>query len=223
MAQCEIWEKIDELKHNPELADTPGYEFDYLLKKSDAIDWFLLLMEQPHFIPPHDWWFDLRSRCDLPWAMLLQKQPQFEQYVHWESVNRLELVKLAYMVPDIFRKHFPQGRPWDLYAFLTPVEKRALLCDLPQLESQVDWDELDREWDTGAWMMLLSYQPQFEKYFDWSRIEKKPSPFWDILLRSQPQFACHCDFAQLDDWQIRRIRKRQGQLFGDVKSCKNMQ
>jgi len=26
-------------KHNPELAGTPGYEFDYLLKKSDAIDW----------------------------------------------------------------------------------------------------------------------------------------------------------------------------------------
>ena len=218
MAQCEIWKKIDELNHNPELADTPGYEFDYLLKKSDAIDWFLLLMKQPHFIPPHDWWSELHSRCDLPWAMLLQKQPQFEQYVHWESVNRLELVKLAYMVPDIFRKHFPQGRPWDLHAFLTPVEKRALLCDLPQLENQVDWDELDREWDTGAWMMLLSYQPQFEKYFDWSRIEKKPSPFWDILLRSQPQFACHCDFAKLDDWQIRRIRKRQGQLFADVKS-----
>ena len=223
MAQCEIWKKIDELKRNPELAGTPGYEFDYLLKKSDAIDWFLLLMEQPHFIPPHDWWSGLRSRSDLPWAMLLQKQPQFEKYVHWESVNRLELVKLAYMVPDIFRKHFSQGRPWDLYAFLTPVEKRALLCDLPQLENQVDWDELDREWDAGDWMMLLSYQPQFEKYFDWSRIEKKPSPFWDILLQSQPQFACHCDPTQLDDWQIRRIRKRQGQLFADVKSCKNMQ
>ena len=223
MAQCEIWKKINELKRNPELAGTPGYEFDYLLKKSDAIDWFLLLMEQPHFIPPHDWWSELHSRCDLPWAMLLQKQPQFEQYVHWESVSRLELVKLAYMAPAIFRKHFPQGRPWDLYAFLTPMEKRALLCDLPELENQVDWDELDREWDTGAWMMLLSYQPQFEKYFDWSRIEKKPSPFWDILLRFQPQFACHCDFAQLDDWQIRRIRKRQGQLFADVKSCKNMQ
>ena len=32
MAQCEIWKKINELKRNPELAGTPGYEFDYLLK-----------------------------------------------------------------------------------------------------------------------------------------------------------------------------------------------
>ena len=54
MSQCEIWEKIDELKEHPERMGTPGYEFDRLLEKSDAIDWFLLMMEQPHFIPPHD-------------------------------------------------------------------------------------------------------------------------------------------------------------------------
>ena len=77
MPHYEIWKRIDELKTKPELAGSPGYEIDDLLKKSDAIDWFFLLMEQPQFTPPHDWWFELRSRCDLPWAMLLRKQPQF--------------------------------------------------------------------------------------------------------------------------------------------------
>ncbi|MBQ9335839.1 MAG: hypothetical protein IJS14_00900 [Lentisphaeria bacterium] len=216
MAQCEIWKKIDELKHDPELAGTPGYEIADLLKKSDAADWFLLLMEQPQFKPPHDWWFGLRSRCDLPWAMLLGKQPQFEPYAHWESVNRLELMKLAYLAPEIYGKHFPKTRPWDLYAFLTPVEKCSLLCELPRLENQVDWDELDGEWDTGDWLMLLSAQPQFEKYFDWSRVEKQHSYFWDVLLRCQPQFARHCDPANLEEWQVRRIRKYQPQLFAGV-------
>ena len=220
MPHYEIWKRIDELKTKPELAGTPGYEIDDLLKKSDAIDWFFLLMEQPQFIPPHDWWFELRSRCDLPWAMLLRKQPQFEHYVHWESVNRLELFKLAYMAPNIFQKKFPKARSWDLYAFLTPLEKSSLLRDLPHLENQVDWDELDQEWETGDWMMLLAYQPQFEKYFDWSRIEKKSSPYWEYLLKKQPQFACHCDLQQLDEWQIKRIRKRQPQLFDRDEVCK---
>ena len=118
------------------------------------------------------------------------------------------------MAPEIFKKHFPYGRSWDLYAFLTPMEKRCLLCDLPQLEDLVDWDELDREWQEGDWLMLLSYQPRFEKYFDWSRVERKPSVFWDILLCKQPQFADHCDFARLRSGQLRSILMKQPQLAG---------
>ena len=212
METTEAWSKIDALKKHPELANTPGYEIDELRKSTDPVCWFFLLMEQPQFAPEGMWWFGLCHRSDLPWAELLAAQPQFENRVPWESVSRLELVKLDCLAPAIFEKHFPQGRPWDLYAFLTPLEKECLLRDLPQLENQVDWQELDEEWGIGNWLGVLAYQPQFEKYFDWSRIEKKPSPYWDDLLRKQPQFACHCDFKQLDDWQIRRILYKQPQF-----------
>ncbi len=213
----EAWKKIDELKKNPDLANTPGYETDKLRESADAACWFLLLMEQPQFSPPDKWWFELWKRCDLPWAELLAKQPQFESRCHWESVSRLELVKLTYMAPAIFAKHFPKGLPSHLYKLLTPMEKQLLLSDLPQWEHTVDWDELDEEWDNGNWLMLLSYQPQFEKYFDWNRIENKPSPYWEHLLRRQPQFACHCDLEHLEEWQIRRIKKCQPQLFESEK------
>ncbi len=213
MDMNEAWEKIDELKTKPELANTPGYGMEELLDSVDSVYWFQLLMEQPQFSPPDKWWFELRKRCDLPWAKLLAKQPQFEKYCHWESVYSLELVKLAYMAPAIFEKRFQKGRPWDLWAFLTPLEKQLLLSDLPQLENEADWDELDKEWNIGNWLMLLACQPRFEKYFDWSRIEKKPSSFWEFLLLRQPQFACHCDLEHLEDWQIRRIKRKQPQLF----------
>jgi len=209
----EVWEKIQDLKEHPEWADTPGYKVESLRREANVADCLSLLPAQPQFIPPEEWWFPLRRRCDIPWAKLLTELPQLERFVHWESVNRLELVKLAYMAPGFFEKRFPKGRPWDLYAFLTPLEKQLLLSDLPQLENKVDWDELEEEWSAGNWMMLLACQPQFERYFDWSRIEKKPSPYWEFLLRMQPQFACHCRFADLEDWQVRRIRKRQPQLF----------
>ena len=218
METKDAWEKIDELKKHPELADTPGYEIDELLETVDPVYWFFLLMEQPQFAPVEEWWFGLRRRSDLPWAKLLAAQPQFEDRVPWESVSRLDLVELYYLAPAIFNKNFPQGRPWDLYAFLTPREKENLLRDLPQLENQVDWEELTEQWDIGNWFSLLADQPQFEIYFGWSRIEKKPSPYWDILLRKQPQFACHCDLKQLGECQIRRIRKKQPQLFEDVES-----
>ena len=38
--------------------------------------------------------------------------------------------------------------------------------------------------------------------------------YWFFLLMEQPQFACHCDVRTLTEDQIRRIRKRQGQLSG---------
>ena len=209
----EIWKKIDELKKQPELADTPGYEIEKLQKEADPVDWFFLLMEQPQFSPEKEWWHSLHPNRFLPWAKLLAAQPQFDDRVPWDNLSALELIKLAYFAPAIFEKRFPNGRPWDLYAFLTPLGKECLLRDLPQLENQVDWEELTEQWDIGNWFSLLADQPQFEKYFDWSRIEKKPSPYWDILLRKQPQFACHCDVKSLTEDQIRWIRKRQVQLF----------
>ena len=218
METTEAWNKVDELKEHPELANTPGYEMEELREAVAPVYWFLLMMEQPQFSPKDEWWRSLYPNTWLPWAKLLAAQPQFEDRVPWKNVSRLELMKMGYLAPAIFEKHFPLGRPWDLYAFLTPLEKECLLRDLPQLENQVDWQELDEEWGIGNWLGLLAYQPQFEKYFDWSRIEKKPSPYWADLLRKQPQFACHCDLKQLGECQIRRIRKKQPQLFEDVES-----
>ena len=213
MEPPEAWNRIDELKKHPELKNTPGYETEELLKTVDSVYWFLLLMEQPQFAPPHKWWFDLRHRTDLPWARLLAVQPQFEEHCHWESVGRGELVKLAFLSPELFTRKFPHGHWHDLYAFLTPLELAGVLCDVPQAAELLDMKEVAEKLAPDRWLTVIASQPQLEKYFDWASVEKKPSLYWDDLLRHQPQFASHCDFKQLKDWQIRWIRRRQLQFF----------
>ncbi len=177
--------------------------------------WFLLLAEYPEFSPDRNWWFELRNRCDLPWSKLLAAQPQFEEYCHWESVSRLELVLLAYRAPEIFKRKFPQGRAHDLYAFLTPQEKSYLLAELPEFAEQIDWDEINTEFSVGEWFNLLAYQPQFEIYFDWSKVEKQPNHYWDMLLKKQPQFAIHCDLEQLYPNQRKRVLTHHPGIFGE--------
>ena len=213
MKTREAWNKIDELKKHLELANSPGYEMDELRKAVDPVCWFLLLMEQPQFAPPRDWWFELRYRSDLPWARLLAVQPQFEGHCHWESVSRGELVKLAFLAPDLFARKFPQGHWHDLYVLLTPQELVGILCDVPQVAERLNMEDVAQKLAPDRWLTVIASQPQLEKYFDWTLVEKKPSLYWDELLRHQPQFACHCDFEKLQDWQIRRIRRRQPQLF----------
>jgi len=205
--------KIDKLKNTPELANTPGYEIEKMLKSVDPVYWFQLLIEKPQFAPPHEWWFDLRSRTDLPWARLLTAQPQFEENCHWESVGRGELVKLAFLAPKLFARKFPHGHWHDLYAFLTPTELAGVLCDVPQAAELLDMEDVAQKLAPDRWLTVIASQPQLEKYFDWTLVEKKKSLYWDELLRHQPQFACHCDFEKLQDWQIRRIRRRQPQLL----------
>ena len=200
---------IEELK--AKLENASAEEIKALEQTEDPICWFLLLAEYPEFAPDSSWWFDLRNRCDLPWSKLLTQQPQFEKYCHWESVSRLELMILAYRVPEIFQRKFPQGRAHDLYAFLTPLEKAHLLIEVPEYADQVDWDEINAEFSIGNWFSLLADQPQFEIYFDWSKVEKQPNHYWDMLLKKQPQFAIHCDFAQLYPNQRRRLKKRFGE------------
>ena len=209
----DAWDKLKVLKEHPELANTSGYELKNLYAEADPIMWFLLLAEQPQFAPPHDWWFNLRCRTDLPWARLLAAQPQFEAHCHWESVERVELVKLAFLAPELFARKFPQGHWYDLYAFLTPMELVGLLCDVPKTAELLDMEDIAEKLAPDRWLTVIASQPQLEKYFDWTSVEKKPSLYWDELLRHQPQFASHCDFKQLKDWQIRRIQRRQPQLF----------
>ena len=151
--------------------------------------------------------------ADLPWARLLAAQPQFAGHCHWESVGRGELVKLAFLAPELFARKFPQGHWHDLYAFLTPMELAGVLCDVPQAAELLNMEDVAKKLAPDRWLTVITAQPQLEKYFDWALVEKKSSIFWDDLLRHQPQFACHCDFKQLKDWQIRRIQRRQPQLF----------
>ena len=209
----DAWDKLNVLRGHPELADASGYELKSLYTEADPVYWFLLLIEQPQFAPPHDWWFNLRYRTDLPWARLLAAQPQFEMHCHWESVSRGELVKLAFLAPDLFARKFPHGHWHNLYTFLTPLELAGLLCDVPQAAELLDMRDVAKKLAPDRWLTVIASQPQLEKYFDWTLVEKKSSIFWDDLLRHQPQFACHCDFEKLQDWQIRRIRRRQPQLF----------
>ena len=213
IGKLDTWDKLKALKEHPELVDTSGYDLNALYADGDPVMWFLLLMEQPRFVPPHKWWFDLRSRTDLPWARLLAVQPQFEGHCHWGSVSRGELVKLAFLAPNLFARKFPHGHWQDLYAFLTPMELVELLCNVPQAATVLDMEDVAQKLAPDRWLTVIASQPQLEKYFDWDMVEKKPSLYWDELLRHQPQFACHCDFEQLKDWQIRRIQRRQPQLF----------
>ncbi len=213
METTEAWNKLDELKKHSELANSPGYEMEELLKAVDPVYWFLLLTEQPQFAPSHDWWFELRHRSDLPWAQLLAAQPQFEGLCHWNSVGRGELVKLAFLAPDLFARKFPQGHWQDLYAFLTPMELVGVLCDVPQAADKLDMEDVAQKLAPDRWLTVIVHQPQLEHFFDWALMEKKPSLYWDELLRHQSQFACHCDFAKLKDWQIRRIQRKQPQFL----------
>ena len=208
----DAWDKLRVLKEHPELVDTPGYDLNALYADGDPVMWFLLLMEQPQLAPPHEWWFGLRHHTDLPWARLLAVQPQFEAHCHWESVGRGELVKLAFLAPELFARKFPQGNWQDLYAFLTPLELVGLLCDVPQAAELLDMEDVAQKLTPDRWLTVIASQPQLEKDFDWAQVEKKTSLYWGDLLRHQPQFACHCDFDQLKDWQIQRIRRRQPQL-----------
>ena len=215
----DTWDKLKALKEHPELVDTSGYDLNALYADGDPVMWFLLLMEQPQFTPPRDWWFNLRRRTDLPWTRLLAVQPQFEEYCHWESVGRGELVKLAFLAPELFARKFPQGHWHDLYAFLTPMELVGLLCDVPQAAELLDMEDIAEKLAPDLWLSVIAYQPQLEKYFDWTLVEKKASLYWDDLLRHQPQFACHCDPEQLKAWQIRRIRKKQSLWFKLIRTC----
>ena len=213
METTEAWNRIDELKKHPELANSPGYETEELLKAVDPVYWFHLLMKQPQFAPPHDWWFELRHRSDLPWARLLATQPKFEEHCHWESVGRGELVKLAFLAPELFTRKFPRGHWADLYAFLTPLELAGVLCDVPQAAELLDIEDVAKRLAPDRWLTVIAAQPQLEKYFDWTLVEKKPSLYWDELLRHQPQFVSRCDPEQLKAWQIRRIQRRQPRLL----------
>ena len=93
---------------------------------------------------------------------------------------------------------------------LEPLDKESLLLTHPELFDLLD--DPQKELAPDRWLGVLACQPQFEKYFDWSTVEKRPSYEWDFLLRRRPQFADHCDFSQLRSDQIRRILNKQPQL-----------
>ena len=205
-------DKLDYLREHPELADAPGYKLKKLQRVGDPYAWFLLLVEQPQLAPPEEWWSKLRQRGDLPWGRLLTAQPQFEKYCCWEMVNRLELVELALLAPELFARRFPHGRWQDLCAFLTAAEWRSLLRDVPDVDRHLDMDAVRQKLSADDWLCVLAFRPQLEKYFDWSRVEKQPNTYWSFLLRRQPQFADHCDWSGLKGWQIRQILASQPQL-----------
>ena len=206
------WDKLEALQEHPELADTRGYRLQTLQRKGEPYAWFQLLMKQPQFAPPEEWWNYLWRWSSLPWGRLLAAQPQFEKYCPWESVSRLELVELALLAPDIFARQFPQGRWRDLCAFLTAAEWRQLLSDVPDADKLFDMDAVRKKLSVNDWMCILAYQPQLEKYFDWSQVEGKPSDYWSTLLRRQPQFANRCDWSLLEGWQLTSILVAQPQF-----------
>ena len=210
--RAEAREKLEALQNHPELAGHPGYELNVLQREGEPYGWFLLLMTQPQLAPPPEWWIDLWRLSTLPWGQLLAAQPQFEKYCPWESVSRLELVKLALLVPEIFARHFPGGRWRDLCPFLTTPEWRHLLADVPDAEKYLDMDAVREKLSVEDWLCLLACRPELAKYFDWAAVGNRFSVYWAYLLRRQPQFADHCPWSLLKGWQIRQILARQPQL-----------
>ena len=210
--RIDAWNKLEELQTHPELAWHPGYSLDILQRDGDPYAWLRLLMTQPQFAPPQEWWNDLWRWSNLPWGQLLAAQPQFTKYCPWEAVSRMELVKLALLAPEIFSRRFPQGRWQDLCPFLTTPEWRHLLIDVPEADKFLDMEEVGKKLSASDWMCILAYRPELEKYFDWTPVEKSPSVYWAYLLRCQPQFADRCDWSCLKGWQIRQILTKQPQL-----------
>lgn len=202
---------VDELEMQLEHADAE--EIKFLRQSVNPIYWFLLLARRPEFAPEDKWWFELRNRADLPWSQLLAAHPEFEEYCCWESVGRGELVTLAFLAPELFTRKFPEGRWYDLYAFLSPFELAGVLRDAPQAVESLDMDDVREKLAPDRWLSVLAVQPQLEKHFDWRQVEGRPSHEWDFLLRRQPQFADHCDFSQLRSDQIRRILDKQPQFI----------
>ena len=88
-----------------------------------------------------------------------------------------------------------------------PVYWFLLLAEYPEFAPDRNWWFALRNCCDLPWNKLLAAQPQFEKYFDWSKVEKQPNHYWDMLLKKQPQFAIHCDFEQLYPNQRRRLAK----------------
>ena len=210
--RAEAWDKLEELREHPELTWTPGYELTLLRRDADPYAWFLLLAKQPQLAPPSEWWDDLHCLSDLPWGTLLAAQPQFAHHCDWETVSRLELVKLALLAPEIFARQFPHGRWRDLCAFLTASEWCRLLSDIPEAVDRLDMDIACEKLSPTGWLFLLARQPQLEKYFDWSQAEACPSIYWYKLLCRQPQFAGYCDFTRWESWQIRKLFQKRPQL-----------
>jgi hypothetical protein len=202
---------VEELKEKLENANAKT--IGELQQNEDPIYWFLLLAKYPEFAPNDAWFFNLRNRCDLPWSTLLTSQEKFVKYCHFASLSRLELLLLALKTPKIYEEKFPDTTPWNLYSFLTPTEKVHLLIEMPSVESKVNWSKLANELTIADWFSLLSYQPQLEKYFDWSKIEQQPSNYWELLLIKQPQFAIHCNWEMLTSLQKYKIKKHQACIF----------
>ncbi len=206
-------DKLNELQEHPELANTRGYRLEKLQRQGEPYAWFQLLMKQPQLAPPPEWWSaDLRRRGDLPWGRLLAAQPQFEEYCNWGTVSRLDLVELAILAPEIFARKFPHGRWRDLCAFLTDGELVVLFSNVPGADKYFDMNVVGLKFTPDQWLCILAYQPQLEKYFDWSSVENRPSAHWGYLLRRQPQFAEHCAWSHLGGWQIRQILVKQPQF-----------
>ena len=210
--RAEAREKLEELQSHPELAGHPGYRLDVLQRDGEPYAWFLLLIKQPQLAPPDEWWHDLWRWSRLPWGQLLAAQPQFEKYCCWESVSRLELVKLAWLAPEIFTRQFPGGTWRDLCSFLTSSEWRQLLIDIPDADKYLDMSAVREKLSANDWLCILAKQPHLEKYFDWSQIEGRPSPYWPYLLYRQPQFADHCDFSQWKWHHISHLLSKHPQL-----------
>ena len=102
----------------------------------------------------------------------------------------------------------------DIWRRLEPLDKSSLISIHPELFELVDEPLLELTPDN--WLNILACQPQLEKHFDWSLVEKRPSISWDFLLRRQPQFADRCDFSQLKSHQLRRILMKQPQFVDRV-------
>ena len=132
--------------------------------------------------------------------------------VYWKLLHLL----FPYDEGGRFATCFKRGQSFaefqkSIWGRLEPLDKESLLLTHPEIFDLLD--DPQKELAPDRWLGVLACQPQFEKYFDWSTVEKRPSLHWDFLLRRQPQFADHCDFSQLRSDQIRRILSKQPQLI----------
>lgn len=72
METTEAWNKVDELKGHPELANTPGYKIEELREAVAPVYWFLLMMEQPQVAGK----MNLNAMSSADWDEVLKIVPE---------------------------------------------------------------------------------------------------------------------------------------------------
>ena len=188
------------------LAKQPRFADKCEWNKLSCVDWMSLLNEQPQFADKCNWnivkepqfaykWDKLDGTS---WVKLIIRQPRFAGHCDWSKLSCADWLDLLIKQPQFADKcNWNKVNAWSR----TDNEKCGLLWrSRPSLHLK----SLPRYGE--AWLGLLSKQPQFAVYCDWSKFDGAD---WVKLLVRQPQFADKCNWSRFSEedkkWLMRHF------------------